>query len=165
LIDRAATLRSVTRAWDYQIFRTILETSEQPMGRLQTLPPDLLLGTVLVAAGVGDEAGIKRDVLIDRNGLDRFVKLCTRNKTLLEEMRGQPLRRELEKNPVRQLNAFLKLAGLKLESVSRTRKAGATTRGYAFEAAKFDLMCDLAHRFRDLDAVAKDWRRDRRSAA
>jgi hypothetical protein len=165
LVRRAATLRSVTRAWDYQIFRTILETSEQPMGRLQTLPPDLLLGAILVAAGVGDEAGIKRDVLVDRSGLDRFVKLCTRNKTLLEELLGQPLRRELEKNPVRQLNAFLKLAGLKVESVSRKKKAGATIRGYAFEPAKFDLMCDLARRFRDLDALAKDRRRDRRSAA
>lgn len=165
LIPRAATLQGLTKVWDHRIFQAILEGAEQPMGRLQKLTPPILLGTVLVAAGVGGEAGIDRNVLINRNGLARFVALCARNKTLLEELLGQPLRREIEKNPVRQLNAFLKLAGLKLESVSRRRKAGATTRGYAFEASKFDLMCDLAHRFRDLDAVAKDWHRDRRSAA
>jgi hypothetical protein len=164
LVQRAATLQQLTKAWDHRIFLAILEAAEQPLNRLQKLPPSVLLGTVLVAAGVGGKAGIDRNAVVDHNGLTRFVALCTRNKTLLEELLDQPLRREIDKNPVRQLNAFLKLAGLKLEAINRKKSGGKTTRGYAFDGAKFDLMCDLAARYRDLDA-AKGWRKNQRSAA
>lgn len=53
------------------------------------------------------------------------------------------LRKDLRKNPVRQLKAFLDLAGLRMIEVNRRKIGGVATSEYGLDPDRWDRMCEL----------------------
>jgi hypothetical protein len=88
--------------------------------------------------------------------LVRFAKLCVRNRTVIEELTGLPVRADVEKNPIRQLNAFLAMAGLKLEAIKRRKTSKKTVREYGFSRPRFDLMMSLGNAFKSPQTIIEN---------
>jgi hypothetical protein len=155
LLDRVALLAEVNRTWkgSFENLEFVLGELSAPLARLQKLKPHLQLGCVLVAAGVAGREGIHSDIQLDAMALKAIVQLCSRNKTVLEGLLGQGIRKDVVENPIRQLNAFLKLIGLKLVALKRPGVRGKSLRLYGFEPLPCSLMLSLARRFRKPDEV------------
>jgi hypothetical protein len=166
LIDRTATLSLLVRQWkgSQLLVQHQLAALAEPLARLPKMTSTQLLHCVLAASGLCDEAGICRDVQIDAAQLISFIELCERNQTVLEELLNQSLRKDIRLNPVRQLNVFLKLAGLKLAKVKRQKRAGKGTRFYGFEQPRFDIMRALAANYRDPREIVEECRLAQKAA-
>jgi hypothetical protein len=80
---------------------------------------------------------------------------------MIEEVIGQPIRRDLEKKPVKHLNLFLGLIGLELR-VARTEKVGKQkVRYYALPVELVDRMIELARSFLKTERVREIEREER----
>jgi hypothetical protein len=119
-------------------------------GRLTHNGLEFLLRLVLHVTGLTDANGLNREAQVRTESLRPFARVVERNRVLFEEVVGQPVRSDIRLNPVRQLNAYLALLGLKLEQSARRKKAGVITRSYGWDLEQFDLMNDLQKRFRTL---------------
>jgi hypothetical protein len=113
-------------------------------------------------AGLAAEAGVRADAIVTAASLAPFSDVCLRNRTVIEELLGLPVRNDVSSNPVRQLNAFLKLAGLKVEEFKRRKKSKKSVREYGFVQAQFDEMASLARKFRSPDEIKADIEETRR---
>jgi hypothetical protein len=67
--------------------------------------------------------------------LDPFKELIRTNRVIIEEVLQQPIRNDFESNPIRQLNAILDRAGLKLIAQSRKQKAGSSSIEYRIDSS------------------------------
>lgn len=83
-----------------------------------------LVATMMVVAGLVKNAGLVATKKIRAEDLERFKRLLTDNRVMIEETIKSPLRADYLKNPVRQLNVFLGFAGLKLVATKRKQQAG-----------------------------------------
>ncbi|MCX7309954.1 MAG: hypothetical protein NTZ72_19235 [Afipia sp.] len=142
----------------------VLAGQREPLDRITYLPRPVLIACIGTLIGLTDDLMLLRHLEASTETLAPFVELCTRNSTTLECIIGMPLRRDLATNPVKQLNVFLRMIGLKLEPMKRVKKSGKTTRTYTIDDKKFDLMFELARRFKapeDLQKEARQWDWDR----
>lgn len=163
LIDRVATLADSTSRWsDFESIQWVLADQKNFLSRVPKMPRGFLLNCVLVICGLADAKGIHRDAHVEVSDLGEFIPLCQKNKTVFEGVLGQQIRKDIEKNPVRQANAFLRLAGLKLEPIKRRKQGQKSVRAYGFDPARLDLLMSLAAVFKapaeirsDLEAQAK----------
>ena len=108
---------------------------------------------MLTVAGITSANGIDPEARIDVAGLGKFAELCLRNQTCIEETLSHPVRKDVAKNPVRQLNAFLKLGGLRLDPLIRKKRQQKSHRLYGFETNYFVVMMALAAKFQSPDAI------------
>jgi hypothetical protein len=158
LIDRVEVLAQLMRHWHVlqNAVQTDLAAQELPLDRIRKSGPQSLLALIAMVSDVTDEKGIRRDAEVALSDLEDFVKLCCRNQTTLEELLGQRIRKDIQTNPVRQLNAFLKLGGLKLEPVKRQKREKKSVRRYGFVQDRYDLMMSLANAYRSPDDLKRD---------
>jgi hypothetical protein len=158
LISRVGILSTLCRHWaSFQnLVGIILSAQDLPLARVPKRRAEVVLAIIAVVAGIADRNGIRRDAQVTASGLSRFSDLCLRNKTMFEDVLGQPLRKDVRTNPIRQLNTFLKLGGLKLEPFLRQKRQKKSIRRYGFEQEKFDLMLSLASAFRTSDSIKKE---------
>ena len=154
LLSKVETLSSLMRDWSvfWQIASVINGSLEQPLARLAKASDRELLAVILLVSGIAGKAGINPDVRVDLAGLGKFARLCQRNQTHLEEVLGQPVRKDVATNPIRQLNAFLKLGGLKLDALLREKHQRKSVRLYGFNTGKFEEMSALALAFQSPEA-------------
>jgi hypothetical protein len=134
----------------------VLCAQELSLARLPKLRGQSLLAMISIVAEIADADGIRGDAVVTASSLSRFADLCLRNQTVLEDLLGQPVRKDVRTNPIRQLNTFLKLGGLKLEPFLRQKRQKKSVRRYGFEQQKFELMWSLATAFRTTDSVRKE---------
>ncbi len=99
-----------------------------------------LVATMMVAAGLAKNAGLVATKKVRAEDLDRFKKLLTDNRVMIEEALKAPLRADFAKNPVRQLNVFLGLAGLKLVANKRRQQAGQANIEYQLDSTSVKSM-------------------------
>jgi hypothetical protein len=109
----------------------------------------------LIQGGELDEAA-----RIKKNDLLVFSKFCRDNQTVIEELVGFQIRDDLEKNPVRTLNQFMKLAGLSVVPSRRKRSKGRIDVEYVLEGSKLGAIRSLAAAYRNFESAA-----DRREAS
>jgi hypothetical protein len=114
-----------------------------------------LLYVVGAVAGVINGKGALVATPLKKDDFAAFVAFCRTNRTIIEEILKLPLRDDLEKNPVRQLNQFLKLAGLSVKPNARRRHNGAAKFDYVVDMNSAVLMKELAANFTDFEAVAR----------
>jgi hypothetical protein len=166
LLERVETLAHLTTSWSDLFGYAVraLADQSQPLDRLSQTKGGRLIATVLQAAGVSDASGIRRDALATAGSMLPFIELCSRNTTVLEEILGQAVRKDVADNPIRQLNAFLKLAGLKLELVARRKAKAKSVRSYGFKAERFDLMHALASVYRSPKEIKESLEEAREAA-
>ena len=158
LIDRVAVLADLFQQWEwlYPIAGTVLADENQPLARLPKLSLPLLLTCFLTVSGLCPGGAIDENARVDSSSLQKFVRLCRDNQTVIETVMGQQMRKDLEVNPVRQLNAFLKVIGLKLEATKRHKKQGRASRSYGFDAQRFAVLRSLAAAFKSREAITNE---------
>jgi hypothetical protein len=134
----------------------VLSSQELPLARLPKLALQSLLVLIMTNAGIADDSGPVRDQIISSGDLDEFALLCDRNRTILETVLAGAIRADVKSNPVRQLNQFLKLVGLRMDEVQRRKQNGRSVRLYGFDQGKFDIMVQLAMAYRSPATVKQD---------
>jgi hypothetical protein len=148
LIERVQTMAGIASLWtqDYlnDLLGALAEPSRLPKGRLQMLSPAQMVGVLMLVAGLTTRAGFKPDHPLSVSSLAEFVRVCLQNRTAIEEIFSEAIRHDIEKNPVRQLNRFLRHIGLRL-ALSRTVKTrDGKLRFYSLDPAMVDRMTSLA---------------------
>ena len=102
--------------------------------------------------GLLDDAGkVDPDKVISQESLVRFVTFCELNRTIIEEIIGNQLRRDLDTRAVMQLNQFLAIAGLKLITSSRKTRDGVQTHEYKLDPHRLALMSRLSANFHPIE--------------
>ena len=155
LLQRVQTLAEITAIWskDYlrDHFDLLAEPAGLPRGRLQTITPGRMIGVLMLIAGLTTATGFKIGHLVTVASLDEFVRVCQENRTVIEEVFGEAIRGDLEKNPVRQLNQFLARVGLKLklDRSEKTQNDG-KLRYYSLDMNMVGRMTSLAASFSEV---------------
>jgi hypothetical protein len=145
-------LRRQLRA-NYEIPQSILSTSLNSQKLTRGKNPISLLATILESAELVDGTALSVDASVNNLTLKSFTQLCKKNSVLIEESLRIELRDDLKQNPIRQLNAFLKIVGLKLSGKKRSKSKGKNLRFYGIDASSIKLMEDLSERFVSRDAL------------
>lgn len=170
LCDRVAVLRSIQLQWEHfqaDAKRDLVEAN-QPLGRLPKMPEERLLCVIARVAGLCGTGGFDENASVTADELGAFSELCERNRTLMEELLGAELRKDIRTNPIRQLNIFLKFCGLRLEKRHRKRAGGRAKRIYGLNreiltemarfAANFQQPRDLKDSYKRLQEAAAEWK-------
>lgn len=123
--------------------------------KISKMPAALLLYVVGTIAGIVDDKGALVVTPLKKDDFAAFVAFCRTNRTAIEEILKLPLRDDLEKNPVRQLNQFLKLVGLSVKPNARRRHKGAAKFDYVVDMKAAALMKELAADFTEFESVAR----------
>jgi hypothetical protein len=156
LLDRVANFARIISIWsrDYSggLVDTLLEPTERPKGRLQGTKPELLIAVLMRAAGMTTVDGLGTAGLVSVDTLSRFTTICRDNRTVIEEVLGEPFRGDFQQKPVRQLNLFLKRVGLTLDVASTMKTAGRKIRSYAVPADLLETMKWLAQSYLTVEA-------------
>lgn len=112
---------------------------------LKFTSPEFLAAQILASAGLIDAEGrMDLEAPLTCESLKPFIAVCMAKRTLLEEVFKIVLRQDLEKNPIRQLNVFLRTFGLAAVEWGRSNKSGGSVREYRLSPARWELMCRLA---------------------
>lgn len=101
-----------------------LQNDIQACRALHRNPLWVLCVAMLMSAGLMDGQKLLVRKVIRGDDLGLFKKTLRINRVLIEEAFEAPLRRDFESNPVRQLNALIGKAGLKLIPVKRRQISG-----------------------------------------
>jgi hypothetical protein len=146
LIQRIETMAGVVKRWAYgsEAIDLRLRLAATPQGRLQEAEPGVLVAMFLRFVGLTTADGFNVGHALAIADLAPFVALCRTNQTMIEEAFAEAMRADLDENPVRQLNQFLRRIGLKLEKVKTAKVNGEKIRFYALPAEAVDRMLGLA---------------------
>lgn len=164
LVERIEVLSSILKQWSFLclICKPLLAEQGLPLARIPKVNPIVLVSLAMIVAGIADENGLQSSAVILAANLGPFADICVRNRTNIERLLGQKVRDDVATNPVRQLNIFLRLAGLKLIPIRRSKQAGQTKRGYGLDQQTLPLMFSLAQAFRPPEEVVEELSRLRR---
>lgn len=149
LIERVRTMAEITALWVTDDFPDLLNVLAEPLqlsrGRVQITSPARMIGVLMRVAGLTKPAGFNSHHSVTAASLTEFARVCAENRTAIEEIFSEPMRQDLEENPVRQLNRFLDRIGLRLK-VARSEKTqtGGKTRYYALDPVLLERMTWLA---------------------
>ncbi|WP_168212738.1 MULTISPECIES: plasmid replication protein, CyRepA1 family [unclassified Bradyrhizobium] len=151
LLDRVGNFARIIMIWSQDrsdgLVDILLAPTEKPKGRLQGTKPEILTAVLMRAAGLTTVDGLKTTELISDDMLHRFVGICRDNRTVIEEILGEPFRSDFEKKPMRQLNMFLKRVGLKLSVANIEKVAGRKIRYYGIPSDPLGTMTHLARSY------------------
>jgi hypothetical protein len=154
LIRRIAAMAKILSSWsiDPEFFDNLLKPTLEPNGRLSNMAPEYLVAVLMRAAGLTTAGGFDADATVSVDTLSRFVAICRANRTVIEEVMGEPLIRDFETKPVTQLGRFLRRTGLKLVKAQTEKVAGKKVRRYGIPADLRDRMTALARSYLDVEA-------------
>ena len=164
LLERIETLSQIVAIWSSEhlddYFGLYLPQRTEPRARLENMRRAHLVAVLARVAGLATASGFDSAAVISMAHLGEFVKLCRENRTVIEEVSGQTIRRDLEKKPVKHLNLFLGLVGLRLEPVIVEKLAGKKTRYYALPVDLTERMLELARSFLEVKTRREAERED-----
>ena len=109
--------------------------------------PISTLAEIISSTALVNGPSLDIDARVSNLTLKSFVDLCQKNRILIEEGLNIELRDDIKVNPVRQLNAFLKIVGLQLSSQKRSKQKGRNLRFYGIDPFRMKFMEDLSERF------------------
>lgn len=142
-MDRNGKLRE-----QIAVYRQMFGNPEYAMHFLAQLEHDLMSGkpmaknpvwvfcaAALTQAGLIKDGKLQTRKVVRADELDPFKELIRTNRVIIEEVLQQPMRNDFESNPIRQLNAILDQAGLKLIAQSRRQRAGSSSIEYRIDGS------------------------------
>jgi hypothetical protein len=162
LIEKIVAMAKILSSWsiDSELFDNLLRPTLQPHGRLSNMEPEYLVPVMMRAAGLTTAGGFDADATVSVDTLSRFVTICRVNRTVIEEIMGEPIIRDFETKPVSQLGRFLRRVGLKLAKAQTEKVAGKKVRRYEIPVSQRDRMTALARSYLEAES-----RREREKAA
>ena len=110
------------------------------------------MAVLIRVAGLTSVEGFDDQALVSVDSLTRFVGIFRANRTMIEEILGQPLGNDFHKKPTRQLNDILKRAGLELIEAETRKVAGRKIRYYGISRDILATMTTLALSYREVQA-------------
>jgi hypothetical protein len=156
LLDRIETLAKIVSlssgGYLEDLVRAYLSRLGEPNARLQNMPLPHLIAVLASVAGLATPKGFDLAAAISSRQLNEFARLCRTNRTVIEEITGQAIRRDLEKKPVKHLNLFLAMVGLRLELVAAAKSDGKKVRHYKLDTITARRMLHLAGAFLGVEA-------------
>jgi hypothetical protein len=152
IVNLAEILSILSRDYAGGLVDALLEPTTEPRGRLQGTGSERLLAVLMRAAGLTNTSGFNTDELLSIDRLHRFVAVCRENRTVIEEILGEPIRGDLESKPVRQLNRYLRRIGLKLPLAKVEKVAARKIRYYALPADLLETMTRLSRSYLEVKA-------------
>lgn len=151
------------------LINLLLEATTTPKGRLHKTKPERLMAVLIRVAGLTSAGGFDDKAVVSVDSLTKFVGVCRDNRTMIEEIFGQPLRNDFQKKPTRQLNEILKKAGLELTRADTRKVAGRKIRYYGISRDILVIMTTLAVSYREVqvrvaneEAMSLSQKRNRR---
>jgi len=151
LLDRIAALADILSIWskDYleDLIDALLAPTSQPNGRLREMKPERLIAVLLRASGLTNAKGFDAGQPVCVDTLAQFIAICRENRTMIEEVMGEPLRDDFAEKPVRQLNRLLRRIGLKLAPTKTVKAAGRKIRYYGVPVDDIARMTELARSY------------------
>lgn len=126
-----------------------VEQDIQSAKPLTRMPVDLFVGYAMVAAGLIVSGNFVEERILRAGSLDVFKAWCTQNRVMIEEIIRTSLREDYQKNPIRQLNAFLSIIGLKLKPMDRKRRKGSASILYKIDNNSLTAMRKYASNFKN----------------
>lgn len=96
-------------------------------------PVWVICAAALATAGLLRDGELQERKPIRADELELFKSMLRDNRVIIEEVMQAPLRRDFETNPVRQLNALIDRAGLKIIPKARRQKAGSSNVEYKID--------------------------------
>lgn len=120
--------------------------------------PIALLAYILETTTLVQDGNLIADMFVNNSHLKEFSELCKNNQILIEESLKIELRDDLKINPIRQLNSFLKLVGLRLNERKRLKRKGKNVRSYGIDPVSLKLMQDLSSKFVSRDSLKSSTR-------
>jgi len=120
--------------------------------------PISLLAHILETTTLVQDGNLVADMFVNNSHLKEFSELCKNNQILIEESLKIELRDDLKINPIRQLNSFLKLVGLRLNERKRLKRKGKNVRSYGIDPVSLKLMQDLSLKFVSRDSLKSSTR-------
>lgn len=133
-----------------RIYRDMLGDIARPDARLARTRPEALRGFLAFVAGVDISNPEK---IFELSNLQQFALLCDRNRTMIEEVLKQPVRTDVKKNPVRQLNTILAGFGLTIIHKETVGSGNVKIRRYALDPHALAMMKNLAESVERLRAA------------
>ncbi len=121
-------VRQELEGWFFELQKEV-----QSGRALHNNPIWVLCAALLFSAGLMDGPKLLVRKTVRGDDLELFKKTLRTNRVLIEEVFEAPLRRDFESNPVRQLNALIGHAGIKLAPVKRRQVAGTTNVEYRID--------------------------------
>ena len=104
-----------------------------------------LLTGLLTSAGVLKKGDFIRDATFDNRDLKKFVALLSKCRGQVEQAFDLVIRRDAERNPVRQLSEILRLIGLRMKLHSTSEQGGKKNRRYELDIERLDIVFSLAN--------------------
>ena len=151
LRDQCQQYRSLFRSGTFEKFSSPSIGWDLDAGKpIQEGPVWRVVGTIMIAAGMIVDGKFDRDVIVRSDQLGSFVSLCDKNRFLLEEKFGKPLRKDLEKKPITALNDFLSKVGIKLIPIGRKVRSGSSGNEYKVDRDQLSLVEDIAFSNREI---------------
>ena len=131
-------------------------TSDKP----QHLLRKNVLRELLQKGHVMRSGAFDREALIDASMLGEFASYCYKSKAQLERLFEMSVRGSVRKDPIRQLQAVLKLLGLSLVKGRRDQSGGTSKSLYRLQTDRLDIVERWANRRSDAD-LREEWNRRR----
>lgn len=123
------------------------EAEYLPTDRTHEPLKKVLLHELLTAAGIADDdTPIKPDVCVTKESLSRFVEVCQRNRSKIQELFGLYVRKDVSRTAVRQLRDILELMGVGLGEIERKKVGGVPTNLYPFAVGAWDTIREIVER-------------------
>lgn len=149
LIERILAFAEVLKIFqlDLLVLDEVLVRARDPSGRLSYMPPAHLRACLLISTGLATSQGFVPNHTLALSDLSNYARLCSENRTVIEEILGDQMRTDVGRNPVRQLNSLLKRLGLHVLEVRQKKVAGIKIRLYALDSDCFRTMVNLAQSY------------------
>ena len=154
LIDRVKVFSSLQSRLQALIFKALALELTKPetqkrYGKSSAL--QLVRVTAFICGLLNDLGNIDPDKIVSQDSLVPFVTFCKLNRTIIEEITRNQLRRDLDTRAVMQLNQFLAIAGLKLITSSRKTRDGVQTHEYKLDPDRLALMSQLSANYQPIE--------------
>jgi hypothetical protein len=104
------------------------------------MPVWTLVATMMAVAGLVKGANLNPTIKIRVEHLDRFKQLLGDNRVMIEDVFKSPLRKDYITNPIRQLNVYLGIVGMKLVPIKKVQQSGRSNIQYKLDRDKLKLM-------------------------
>jgi hypothetical protein len=106
-------------------------------------PKWVFIAIIIKVSGISSDDHISITKVTRAHELEDFKNFLIHNRVTIEDVFSSPLRSDYMINPVRQLNYFIGLAGLKLVADKRVQKSRVSNVNYVVDQSSLSLMNDL----------------------